>query len=353
MKTNNKFRNILFFLNIFSIISLFLIISCKTSPKSEKNSIPEPQWITDKKGAFPDSEYLSQLGTGESATEAWNNSIAQLANYFNTNVKSLVEGDTFLINEPDGQTRTTRTIQSSVVTKTDLELFALETAEPYYLEREKKWYCCAYINRKDTWNQYEPLVRDQKNAFYSIYNLAEKENEPLEKIKIYTKAQDQSELFMACLYRATMFSKPFTDKAFGSDRALIASIPGLIQKQKNNCVFYIAAKDDFASTVSSCINKIFSGMGYTVSDSKEKAYYIVDSAISYNEIVQDDLIVYYPSVKVNIKSLEKSLYVYENKCNKIMSYNQAKAKKAACDSIAELLNKELADDFNSTIGLGK
>lgn len=349
------FKHILFFLNILFIIPLFFIISCKSSPKKEKFNIPEPLWVTNKKAVFPDSEYLAQLGTGTTAKEAQNNSISELAAYFNTNVKSYIQGDTFTYSSQAGEEQspaiTERTIKSSVVTSTDLELFALETAEPYYLEREKKWYCCAYINRKIAWNQYEPLVRDQKNTFYSLFNLAASQKEPLEKIKAYSRAELASQDFIACLYRATMFSKEMTDSAFGNDRMVVASIPALIQKEKNNCVFCVKTNGDFASVVSSAVNSIFSGMGFTVSDNQEKSFYIAETVINYNEIVQDELIVYYPAVKLLVKSQDKTLYTYENKLDKLLSYNESKAKKAACEAIADLITKELPADFKSTMGL--
>ena len=349
------FKHTLFFLNLIFIIPLFFIISCKSSPKKEKINIPEPLWVTNKKAVFPDSEYLAQLGTGTTAKEAQNTSIAELAAYFNTNVKSLIQGETTSYSTQTGNETTPaqveRTIKSSVVTSTDLELFALETAEPYFLEREQKWYCCAYINRKTAWNQYEPLVRDQKNTFYSLFNLAQSQTEPLEKIKAYSKAELASQDFIACLYRASMFSKEMTDTAFGNDRKLVASIPALIQKEKNNCIMCVKTSGDFGAVVSSAVNSIFSGMGFTVSDDEAKSYYIVESIINYNEIVQDELIVYYPSVKISVKSRDKTLYVYENKQDKLLSYNESKAKKAACESIADLITRELPADFKSTMGL--
>ena len=343
-----------------SIFPLFLILlsismfnSCASKPEKEKVVIPEPQWITDKKGVFPDSLYLSQLGTGTTPTEARNNSIAQLASYFNTEVKSLVEGDTFTYNSTNEPGRVDRTIKSSVVTYTDLELFALETEEPYFLARENKWYCCAHINRKDAWNQYEPLVRDNKNAFYSIYSLAKETQEPLERIKIYSQTERASEEFLGSLYRASLFSKNLTDEAFGQDRAVIASIPGLVQKEKNNCVMYVNVPQDLGGTVSSTVNGIFSKIGFTTSDNQKKSYYTVDAVVDFNEIKEEDLFVFYPFVKISVKSEEKTVYVYENKLDRVMSYNESKAKKSACDGIAELLDKELAADFKSIMGLSE
>ncbi len=341
-------------ISLFLLLSTIIILnSCASKPKRETVLIPEPEWITNKREVFPDNRYISQIGTGTTATEARNNSVAQLASYFNTTVKSLVEGETFTYNSTNDPGKVERTIKSSTVAYTDLDLFALETEEPYFLNRENKWYCCAHINRKDAWNQYEPLVRDNKNAFYSIYSLAKEAVEPLEKIKIYSQTEAASEKFLASLYRATMFSKNLTEEAFGADRAVIASIPGLVQKEKNNCVMCVKTSGDFGGTVNAAVNSIFSGIGFTTSDNAQKSYYIVETTVDYSEIKEGDLFVYYPSVKISVKSQNKTLYVYENKLERVLSYNETKAKKSACDGIAELLQKDLAADFKSTIGLSE
>ena len=339
---------------LFSLILMLILLnSCASKPQKEKVVIPEPEWITNKNGVFPDTLYLAQLGTGTTATEARNNSVAQLASYFNTTVRSLIEGETFTYNSSNDPGKVERTIKSSTVTYTDLDLFALETEEPYFLNRENKWYCCAHINRKDAWNQYEPLVRDNKNTFYSIFSLAKETQEPLERIKIYSQTEKASEEFLASLYRATMFSKKLTDEAFGEDRAVIASIPGFVQKEKNNCIMCIKTDGDFGGTVSSAVNNIFAQIGFTTSDNADKSYYIVETVVNYDEIKEDDLFVYHPSVKVTVKSKEKTLYVYENKLDRVLSYNETKAKKSACDGITELLQKELGDDFKKTVGLNE
>ena len=150
-----------------------------------------------------------------------------------------------------------------------------------------------------------------------------------------------------------MFSKTLTDEAFAEDRALVASIPGLVQKEKNNCIMCVKTNGDFGGTVSSAVNSIFGQIGFTTSDNEQKSYYIIETLVDYNELKEDDLFVYYPSVKITVKSKNKTLYVYENKLQRILSYNETKAKKSACDGIAELLQKELAADFKSTVGLSE
>ena len=340
--------------SIFLLLNLFILLnSCASKTKRETVYIPEPEWITNKREVFPDSKYLAQLGTGTTANEARNNAVAQLASYFNTTVKSLIEGETYTYNSSNDPGKVDRTIKSTTMTYTDLDLFALETEEPYFLNRENKWYCCAHINRKDAWNQFEPFVRDKRNTFYSIFSLAKEAKEPLERIKIYSQTERASEEFLASLYRATMFSKKLTEDAFGADRTVIASIPGLVQKEKNNCVMNIKTTGDFGGTISSTVNNIFAQLGFTTSDNAAKSYYIVETSINYSEEKEDDLFVYHPAVKIVVKSNDKTLYVYENKLDRVLSYNESKARKSACDGLAELLQKDLAADFKRTVGLSE
>ena len=85
----------------------------------------------------------------------------------------------------------------------------------------------------------------------------------------------------------------------------------------------------------------------------DKSYYIVETTVDYNKITEDDLVIYYPGVKLSVKSKEKTVYVYENKLDRIMSYNESKAKKTACDGIAAILEKEVAQDFKLSMGLSE
>lgn len=347
-------KNISLFLSIIVIFCNIFITSCGSVPKSEKNiELPEPEWILNKKKVFPDSLYIAQLGTGTTATEAKTNSIAELSSYFNTNVKSLVQAQTFTVNNSNDPSVVNREIQSSTVTSTDLDLFALETTEPYFLKRENKWFCCAFIERKTAWNQFVPSVEDDKNQFYSIFNLAQTETEPLNKIKIYNKTQNYSEKFIGSLNKASILSKEMTDKAFAADRALLNTIPGLIIEEKNKCQIYISTTDDFSQIISSSVNNIFTNIGFSVTQNMDKAFYIVEATMNYNIVDEDDLLVYYPSIKVVVGSKDKSLYTYENKLEKILSYNESKAKKTACTQAAQILEKELSSDFEKAMGFDK
>lgn len=335
-----------------ALIMLFSLISCGSVPKAEEINLPEPEWIVSKDSCFPKSEFISNQGTGLSALESKNNAISNLASYFNTNVKSIIQGDTVLQNDAENETKVERTLKSSILTTTDLDLFALETTEPYFLKRENKWYCVAYINRQTAWLQYEPVMRNQRDRFYGVYDLAQNETEPLNKIKTLKQAEGMFEDFMSCFYKASVFSKELTEKKYGRDLSPGSSIPAQIQQQKNLCTMYLPA-DGISSDYSAELNKIFSNIGFTVTDDRVNSLYNIEASVDYHMTHDDEMMILNPSVRISVKSKNKTLYSYDAVIDRILSYNEVKGRKTADSELIKKIDDELADDFVNKMGLSK
>lgn len=335
-----------------ALLMLLSFVSCGSVPKNEEINLPEPEWIVSKDACFPKSEFISNQGTGVSALESKNNAISNLASYFNTNVKSIIQGDTVLQNDVENETKVERTLKSSVVTTTDLDLFALETTEPYFLKRENRWYCVAYINRQTAWAQYEPVIRNQRDRFYGVYNLAQNEPEPLNKIKLLNQAETLFEDFMSCFYKASVFSKELTERNYGKDLSLGSSLPSQIQHQKNLCTMYLPT-DGISSDFSAELNKIFSNIGFSVTDDGVNSFYSIETSVDYHMILDEEMMVLNPSVRITIKSKNKSLYSYDAVIDRILSYNEVKGRKTADSELIKKINNELSEDFVNKMGLSK
>lgn len=332
---------------LFTISLLFT--GCASTP-----DLPVPQWLTDSESVYPEKEYLYQLGEGVSPSEAKNNAQAELASYLNTNIQRVVETNITMVTGSDSQVEKDRSLNSSVIASTNLDIFAMETTETYYYKATKKWYCGAYINRKTAFEQREPVVRDDANKFYGVLELAEKTEDPLKKIKIYANAKKTAEPFIDDLYTLIMFSKDLTEKSFGKDRKAVASLEGLIQNEKNKCIMYVNVPVDSGKKVSSAAKKIFSESGFIITEKPSEALYTVNVDVDYNEVTEgsgdDKLYVYLPSVKVTIKGTDGFIYSFERDTDKKnMSYYKSKGEAAACDNVAALLKTELAQDLNSQL----
>lgn len=335
-------------------IFLFLIISFLASCASTPDA-PVPQWVIDSEVDFPQSEYIFQLGIGNTSLEAKTNSQAELAAYLNTSVKRVVEAEKIVVSNNDSVTQNSSSVNSNTVTTTDLNIYGMRTTEPYFFKGDKKWYCGAYIVRKDAFEQMAPAIRDDANKFYGVYELSEKTNDPLKKIKIYGETQKTAQLFVNDLYTSIMFSKKLTEKEFGNDRDFLASLDGKIQKAKNICVMYFNVPVDSSKMVSSAAKKAFSDNSFIISEDKPTANYIVDVDVKYNMETEgsgeEAMYVCYPSVAVKVTGPEGSVYVFERKIEKNISYIKSKAEAKACSNVAEVIKNELYADFAENMGL--
>ncbi|MCR4733650.1 MAG: hypothetical protein K5829_01410 [Treponema sp.] len=333
--------------NFVLLFFIFLIFSCKTVPEIE------PLWLTDLNQAFPEKEYFAKLGEGISSQDAILAAQTELASYFSTNIKKVVESSNFMEEKEDGSVDKNKKLNVYSVSTTDLDFFAMEKTEAYYRKADKKWYAAVYINKAKAWSQYEPIVRDSMEAFYSIFNLSKSDDDPLRKIKIYKAAQEEGENFIGNLYKAVILSKERTEKVFGDARKTYSSIPGLIQKEKNRSIVYFDINEDFSGIIRSKINKSFSNLKFPVTETGDYSFYSVQIIIDYNQHFEEELIVMEPSLSIKISNKNEILYTYDTVLEKVLSYNLDKAKRTACSFAAEKIENEFENDFLLKTGIIK
>lgn len=199
----------------FSIFSLFLLsISAKDK---------QPEWISDYKNIFPDSDYLTQRGTGESAEKAKADATAMLARYFQMNVKANLSTTLTSISSDTAVSETT-TVIDEVTVQSDVKFFTLEYSDPWYNKKEKKWYCVAYINRKNAWIQYQPQIESSKKTFEGLLENAVAEDDLFLKMELYKTVWKQGEEVLKKLEYGRIIS-PSEEKQYQSLRDEISTIP--------------------------------------------------------------------------------------------------------------------------------
>lgn len=91
---------------------------------------PIPAWVSDYKSVFPDSEYIAQRGSGDSAEKAITDASASLARYFQMTVNA---------NISTTMTADKTTVVDEVHVKSDVKLFGMQFTEPYRYKKDKKW----------------------------------------------------------------------------------------------------------------------------------------------------------------------------------------------------------------------
>ncbi len=322
-----NFRKVIFYFFAIFFAANFLFA------KSSK----EPKWLKNCKTVFPNSEYISQLGSGKTQEEAKTDALEQLSQYFKTTVNSNLSSSIKAYSTENSNQKSSSLI-NNIEVKSEVDFFALQFTESYYLKKEKKYYIVTYIKRADAWNQYKPKVEAQKTEFYEFYNKAQNELDSFLKIGFLKNAKDSSDEFLKELEYARILN-PKEEEKYSEDRKTISKILSLIEQEKKKITIFVFISGDYANIIENALKKSFEKNGFLIS---KNAKYKANAKVFANESGTDPICVF-PSLELTISdNNENAVFSYEtNIQERTVAYTLENAKRKAFPKLAEKIMQEL------------
>lgn len=321
---------------LFLFLCLFPLLSFLAFAKSA----PMPAWVTECRTAFPDSEYIAQRGSGDSAEKAITDASAALARYFQMTVNANIS--TTMTDEKT-------TVVDEVQVKSDVDLFGMQFTEPYHYKKDKKWYAVAYIKRSDAWTQYKPKVDQNSRTFAGKYKKIEEEKDPFLRIALCRNAWEAAMELLPKLEYARIIS-PRDEATYQPVRDRIAGIPVLMDAAKGSCTIYLDCPNDYNNMLASAVSTAFTRSGMTVSKDKAMANYICTVDVDDNAAGSDPLTIS-PAASIRIAD-KNGRAVYAHECaagENTVSYTLENAKKKGYPKFAKDVERSLSDDLNTIL----
>ncbi|MDD7459013.1 MAG: LPP20 family lipoprotein [Treponema sp.] len=322
-----------------------------------------PEWYPLTSKAYPNSTYLSARNAAgaESAEAAMAQAANTLAGFIKTEVASelsrqMISEEKTVNGKTTGTTETV--LKNQITSKVNVDLVALEYADPYYNKSDKSWYACAYIEKAKAYEALKPELENEKSAFYGIYDKAIAEKEPFAKIRLLNSSRKQSGQFKTKLAYAELFAPDLVAADFGADKKAASEISAQISEIIIKTPIYVTVKNDTDDAVKSALVSVLTSNGYTVSDALEKSACPLSASINYNESTQDDgtgntIYINTPSLSVNLSDAgsKKAVYSFTVQGKSARSYNRATVKNIASKSISAAVKDEFAKDFSNFMGI--
>lgn len=317
-------------LTVFLFTFVFVVI-----PSFAKQKIPN--WVLNFKSVYPNSAYIAQRGSGDSAEKARTDATAQIARYFQTSVNANLS-TTFSSVTNQNQVQENTKVVDEVQVTSEISLFAVETTESFYLKKEKKWYCVAFIKRETAWNQYEPQIQNAKSTFINFYEKAENEDEPFYKIKFYESALNESQNFLEKLEYGRILN-PAEEKKYSADREKVSSVPAKIVQEKQNMKVAVNVADDYSNIIKNALVSAFSESGFNIGDGGN---YTCDAEINLDQNGENPVSIT-PGIEVKVKDASgKVLFTYtEKSTEKSIAYSLDNAKKKSFPKLAENIKAKI------------
>ncbi len=138
-------------------LSLLFIVACTGHKLLAQNE--RPAWIDQPNGDYPESEYITGVGSADNLNDAENAALGNLAKVFSVHIKV----DETLINryvENDGNVTGSALLIGKTDTKTIQKLKNIQIARTYFSKSEGLHYALAVLDRKETARIYRHEIKD-------------------------------------------------------------------------------------------------------------------------------------------------------------------------------------------------
>lgn len=309
-----------------------------------------PDWVQNYRKVYPNSEYLAQRGSGDSAEKAKTDAIGALSRYFQSSVNASLSTTLSSVTTNDSIYEKT-VVVDEVNVQSQVEFFGLEYTEPFYVKSEKKWYCVVYMNRDEAWQQYKPQIDIKKNSFSGLYKNLEKETDYFTKLgmckKVWTVG---TELLQKLEYGRII--NPSEEAQYQKERDEIAEIPVIFETAKQNCSVYININSDYNKMISTAVSTVLTDTGFTVAKTKAEANYVAEINVDDNETGADPVSIK-PSVNIKISSKKaKTVFSYEvTSDEKSIGYTIESAQKKSYPKLTEQIKNALNEKFSGSFSL--
>lgn len=328
------------------VLAVVFLVGCAST--SGSGSLPA--WMTDYRTVYPDSQYIAQRGRADTEETVRTEAVAQIARYFQTSVNANLKTSIQSLTSGENVSETTSVV-NDVDVMSQVDLFAVETTDPYYFKKENKWYCVAFIEREKAWNQYQPTIENAKGEFYSMKKNADSENDPFTKCVLYGKAWKSGKTFLEKLEYARILT-PKKESAYSDDRKSVSEIPALIAAEKEKCTVYLSVAGDWGNIISSSLSQTLSKNGFKIAKTQKEAVYLANATVETNSSGSEPVSVT-PSLDLKIESKSgKTVYAVQVKSEKkTLAYSLENAQKKSYPILAEesskIINSELSGNFGN------
>jgi hypothetical protein len=251
---------------VAGLLALHILASCATAP--------EPEWYRNMGAVYPEGRYIAYQGQGRSRDEARQNALADLAAYFEQEVRK--EGTASIsMTEQQGAVEKTRRIEETVTVTVSRNLRGVQYAEDDWKHPSTGEYVSvAYMDREKVWGLYSPQAENAANTFVQLFYYARAGEADLftralrfGKAEAYAAGEEfvTARGFVEGLYPAR--ARALFEEADGAMRAM----PKEAAAARRNASVYLDYAPDLDGIIRNAAAAAFSAAGFPIAAERQSA----------------------------------------------------------------------------------
>ncbi|MBN1621962.1 MAG: LPP20 family lipoprotein [Endomicrobiales bacterium] len=263
--------SIILFLNLFVVLNAF----CAR----------RPDWVLGTSKKYPEKDYLTGVGTGETLDAARESARAEISKIFSSKVVQIAsETQIETLTKEDKKVKSSGETKSQLKTEVFTEGFleGIEVPKKWFDKKNKMYYALAVLSREKTRASLSDKISEQEGIIKKQLEIAKLDNSPVDKVRAYSKvlrALDRKTELTSKKLIVDPVIRPKDD--LGISRA---EIEKLKQEQIEKILFVIVKKDEDVYRTGGVIrNKVAKkGLKVETSTSTPKTSEFFVNTIKYN-----------------------------------------------------------------------
>lgn len=220
-----------------------------------------PLWVSDRTAQFSDRQYVSALGNGNTAQEAKDDALSQIALYFNARIS--VERNAHLA-MTEGKEKH-RSIDSDVSVGSEAELPQLLFTAPFKHEKTNEWFVCAYIERSAATDFCTAQLECCLFSVQAALDTLSEKNPTFADMQILSEEKHTVARAEMLLKNLIALSRQSQNAYTVKLKKLCADMDTLLAKARSGATFHVVVKGDDSEMLSAIIQETLVSQGMTLS----------------------------------------------------------------------------------------
>lgn len=307
--------------------------------------LAKPEWLTNPSDVYPQNQYLTAIGEGDSRAQAENMALRNMSKIFNTSIKAednLNETYNEVMNAEGESSNYASQLKKIINIKSESELFNVQYGERY-TDDMGRVHTIAIINRAETGMIAEERLRRVSKEVANYLEESSASEDPIKKYAFLNAADKLNNMAMVLKKHleiissahASMFEFPYT--------------PALVHKRfvdaGEKVTFKIDIENDDEEIVKGALKQFLTDKGFV--GTKENPVLKVKGKLILEPIkFRDDLKTISWTVDISIKDLYGQSIVNYSKSNRESSITWERAKARALREVNKLIKKKVMKKVN-------
>lgn len=331
---------------IIVITILLMLFSC-ASNKAVKRA-PRPSWLDDPESKYPNTQYITAIGSGSSRSDAEKDAAAKLSRIFRTEVSASETMEKRYEELTKNNTTTSEDFARNTknVTLTSNEALINMQFGESYTDDKAKVHTIAYLNRFETAGIYEEMISTNSDQIIYYQNKTQQLKDPLDIYAYYGAAwmiaQKNDDLLRQYRIISPQMSSMFEVKYDNN------TIKNNYVKAARDITFSLNIEGDTEDRINSILKRIITGAGFQLAD--KGGFISVKGSLNMSptDLQRDDNTVFYRwDMSLSLSQPDGNIILSLNPSGRAGSISLEEARARVFIDIEKKLDKTVIRDLNS------